>query len=274
MPILIGDFFVKRIGLLAVIHVILSTAALAADSKESLKVSLSWGHQCERSTPYCIRLLVERGEIEDLEAHSLEPTDVITDSLLTTQAGRGDIDGVEFRLRYPPRQIKAITNLQSIWSDLIARSDGDTIRRLQQDPAYRPDSRKLIVQMNEEATKGFSITVDQMLISKAFWIPSLGMYVAVGDDPVSFEDHFRGLAPCKGKRISEQLRHGPEATYEQYTARWGDMGNPVYRNDHTVPPGHIVGITWDSALYKFGIDRGAGVWSDYGNPEGACHDCW
>jgi hypothetical protein len=32
-------------------------------------------------------------------------------------------------------------------------------------------------------------------------------------------------------------------------------------------PGHIVCLTWDSALYKFGIDRGAGVWNDYGNSD-------
>jgi len=257
----------KRIRLLVVIHAILSTSALAADSKESLKVSLSWGHQCELPAPYYVRLLVEDAEIEDLEAYSLEPTDVITDDLLTAQAGGGDIDGVEFTLRYPARQIRGITNLHSIWSALISSSDGDTIRRLEQDPAYRPDSRKLTVQMNDQATEGFSITVDQMLQSKAFWIPSLGMYIAAGDDPASFEDHLRDLATYKGKRISEQLRHGLEATYEQYTARWEDMGSPAYRNDHTVPPGHIVGITWDSALYKFGIDRGAGVWSDFGNPD-------
>jgi hypothetical protein len=257
----------KRLGLLAVIHAILSTAALAAGSKENLRVSLSWGHQRERSTPYYIRLLVEDAEIEDLEAYSLEPTDVITDNLLTTQAGSGDIDGVEFTLRYPPRQIKAITNLHSIWSNLVARSGDDTIRRLKQDPAYRPDLRKLIVQMNEEATKGFSITMDQILQTKAFWIPSLGIYVAAGDGPASFGNHLRELEPYKGRRSLEQLRHGSEATYEQYAARWEDMGSPAYCNDHTVPPGHIVGITWDSALYKFGIDRGAGVWSDYGNPD-------
>ena len=45
------------------------------------------------------------------------------------------------------------------------------------------------------------------------------------------------------------------------------MGNPAYSNPQPRGPGHIVGLTWDSAIHKFGIDRGAGVWSDEGNPD-------
>ncbi len=217
--------------------------------------------------PHCIKLLAEGCEIQDTKARELEPNDTIIDNVLTTRAGRGDIDGVEFTLRYAPGQIKTIKNLHSIWSDLIARSDVETVRRLKQDPAYRPDSRKLIVQMDEASTRGFSVTVDQMLERKVFWIPSLGVYLTAGDAPISFTDHLRELDPYKGKRILEQVRREPEATYEQYAARWEDMGCPTYENRHMIQPGHIVGITWDSALYKFGIDRGAGLWNDYGNPD-------
>ncbi len=217
--------------------------------------------------PHCIKLLAEGCEIQDIKARELEPNDTIIDNILTTRAGRGDIDGVEFTLRYAPGQIKTIKNLHSIWSDLIARSDVETVRRLKQDPAYRPDSRKLIVQMDEAGTRGFSVTVDQMLERKVFWIPSLGVYLTAGDAPISFTDHLRELDPYKGKRILKQVRREPEATYEQYAARWEDMGCPTYENRHMIQPGHIVGITWDSALYKFGIDRGAGLWNDYGNPD-------
>ena len=34
-----------------------------------------------------------------------------------------------------------------------------------------------------------------------------------------------------------------------------------------MPPGHIIGLSWDSALPKFGVDRGSGVRNDYGNPD-------
>ena len=46
-----------------------------------------------------------------------------------------------------------------------------------------------------------------------------------------------------------------------------DMGSPSYEHPRQPPPGHVVGLGWDSALSKFGIDRGAGVWSDLGTPD-------
>lgn len=256
-----------RITLLAIIYGFLINVALAAGSKEDLKVSLSWGHQSKRSMSYYIRLISEGASIQDIETHDIESNDNVTGNVLTTNAGGSDIDSVDFTLRYTPRQIKTIGNLHSIWSDLIARSNAETVRRLKQDPAYRPDSRKLTVQMDKAGIKGFSVTVDQMLKNKAFWIPSLCIYLTVGDPPIPFTDHLRGFEAYKEQRILEQLRREPEATYEQYAAHWEDMGNPAYENPHMVTPGHIVGITWDSALHKFGIDRGAGVWNDYGNTD-------
>ena len=46
----------------------------------------------------------------------------------------------------------------------------------------------------------------------------------------------------------------------------GRHGEPSYEHPRQPPPGHVVGLSWDSALPKFGIDRGAGVWSDLGTP--------
>ena len=260
-------FSMTRVGLFVAIHAILATATLAQVLKEDLKVSLSWGHQPCRSSLHYLRLLAEDAEILDTKTHGLESSDTIMDNVLITYAGGGDIDGVEFTLRYTPKQIKTVVNLHSIWADLVARSDTNTVQRLKQDPAYRPDSRKLTIRMDEEGTKGFAVTVDQMLESKVFWIPSLGIYLTAGDNPISFTDHLREIGAYKGKRVLEQVWRETEATYEQYAARWEDMGNPAYQNRHTIPPGHIVCVTWDSALYKFGIDRGAGVWNDYGNPD-------
>jgi len=257
----------ERLAFYAVVHGILATTALAADLKEDLKVSLSWGHQSQRSMPHYIRLLAEGAGIQDIESHDIESNEAITDNVLTTHAAGDDIDGVKFTLRYTPRQIKTIENLHSIWSDLIERSDVETVQRLKQDPAYRPDSRKLTVQMDEAGIKGFSVTVDQLLEGKVFWIPSLGVYLTAGDAPISFADHLRELQAYKGKSILERVRREPEVTYEQYAARWEDMGSPTYQNRHVIPPGHIVGVTWDSSLYKFGIDRGAGVWNDYGSSD-------
>ena len=102
---------------------------------------------------------------------------------------------------------------------------------------------------------------------RSIWIPSLDIYVTAGDAPVPFADHLRALEARKGERILDRVRVEPEATFAQYTSRWEDMGNPAYTNPQPRGPGHIVGLTWDSAIRKFGIDRGAGVWSDEGNPD-------
>jgi len=177
------------------------------------------------------------------------------------------VDGVRFSVCYPETQVKEIEKLHPMWASLIAQSDSDTARRLRFDPAYRLDPRKLTLQMNAEGTKGFSVTVDQLLQNKALWVPSLDIYVTAGDPAVPFTDHQGQLLPWKGKRILGQIRQEPEATYSQYTARWKDMGNPAYVHPFQPHPGHIVCLTWDSAIHKFGIDRGAGVWNDYGNPD-------
>jgi len=253
------------VSLFVVLHAILATSTLAGDFTEDLKVSLSWGHQSRRSMPYYVRLLAEGAKIQGTEARDLESNDTITDNVLTTHAGGGDIDGVEFTLRYSPRQIKTIGNLHSLWAELIAGSDIETVQRLKQDPAYRPDLRNLTVQMDEGGTKGFSVTVDQLLQSKVFWAPSLDVYLTAGDVPIPLDDHLRAIEAYKGCCILEQVRREPEATYEQYAARWEDMGSPTYQNPHMIAPGHIVGVAWDSSLYKFGIDRGAGIWNDYGS---------
>ena len=77
----------------------------------------------------------------------------------------------------------------------------------------------------------------------------------------------RALEARKGQRILDRVRIEPEATYAQYTRALGGHGHPAYSNPQQRGPGHIVGLTWDSAIRKFGIDRGAGVWNDEGNPD-------
>jgi len=245
--------------------VLAALAVSAASGQDLLKVKLSWGHTTPKPERFSVEVWADEATISGVNEVEQEDDD--------GRAGAGDVDGLEFVLLYAPREIKPSDKVHRFWTDYLSQCDEDTARRLRQDPAYRPDPRVLTVMMDPTRpavstfTTGFSLTVDQLLTNKAFWVPSLDVYVAVGDDAPSFEEHRRQLDAYKGMRVLDQVRREPEATYEQYTSRWEDMGSPAYKHPSQPAPGHIVGLTWDSALYKFGIDRWAGVWSDYGNPD-------
>ena len=121
--------------------------------------------------------------------------------------------------------------------------------------------------MDLQGTRGFSVTVDQLFTSKVFWVPDLDVFLSAGEMPISFTEHQKELARWRDRRILDQVEREPEASYEQYTSCWEDMGSPSYHNPVGRSPGHIVCVTWDIAVRKFGIDRGAGVYSDLGNPD-------
>jgi hypothetical protein len=244
-----------------------SAAASPPPATQLLKVRLSWGHQSPSARPFWIKLATNELTLASQQAVNFESSDVFGGAQIQSQAGAGDVDGLDLTLACPERTVREITNLQQIWRYLFEHSDADTARRLRADPAYRPDPRKLTVQMNPEGTRGFSLTVDQLLTTRTFWVPDLDVFVSAGEPPVSFAGHQRELGSWRGKQILDELEREPEATYEQYTRRWEDMGSPAYRNPASAKPGHIVCVTWDSALPKFGLDRGAWVWNDYGNPD-------
>ena len=243
--------------------------ALGADAPKRLNVQVTWGENSGEAAPYYIKLIPATGglQIENTTGTSLEEGEALRDGAWQTRAGAGDTDGVRFTLVSPKPANDTIQNVQVIWADLIAASDADTARRLTQDAAMHPASARLTVQMNPEGTRGFTVTMDQLLREKAIWIPSLHVYITAGDDPPSFAQYQAQLASWKGQRILERVHAEPEATYARYTKLWDDMGDPSYINPQPHGPGHIVCLAWDSSIAKFGVDRGAGVWNDYGNPD-------
>lgn len=258
----------KRFSFLLLIPVLAAGGAVFADGgPASLPVRITWGHQTPRPSSFYIAPRVEGMELSSLQGFDQETPDRAPGDAWTTEAGGGDVDGLSFTLLYPPADATPNGNVHPFWEELARLGDADTARRLRQDPAWRPDPRKLTIQMDPEGTRGFSLTVDQLLNQKSFWIPSLDVFVSAGDPPLSFEQHRRDLAPWEGRRVLDQVHSGPEAGLDQFTSLWEDMGSPSYTHPRQPEPGHIVGLSWDSAIPKFGIDRGAGVWNDYGNPD-------
>ncbi|HKT12426.1 MAG TPA: hypothetical protein VJW77_11435 [Terriglobia bacterium] len=235
----------------------------------TVKVWISWGYNVAQAHDYYIKLNPDDGtKIENVRGASLEAGEGVHNGAWQTRAGGGDIDGLSFDLHYPQQPPPRTQNLGDVvWAALLAHSSADTTRRLMQDAAFWIDPPKFTVQMNQQGTQGFTVTVEQLLEHKALWLPSLGIYITQGGHPVSFAENQKDLEPWKGKSILHKVNSGPDSSYAEYTPRWADTGNPDYKHPDSVPPGHIVCLTWDSAIRKFGIDRWAGVRNDYGNPD-------
>src|SRR5436190_87569 len=249
-----------RVCLFALLLTRLATPSLAEPADTAtLPIEITWGHRLANVQPFYVKLAGHELALAETKLTQGETTDVLQDGVARTSAGAGDVDGLSCTLQFAPKSIEPITNAHSIWKHLWKHGDAGAAQRLQADPANRPDSRKLTVQLDEAGARGFSLTVDQLLTQKTFWLPDLDVFVSAGEPPVSFAAHQQALDARRGQRVLDRVACEPEATYAQYTTRWEDMGSPAYHNPASVPPGHIVGLTWDSALYKFGVDRLAAV---------------
>lgn len=176
-------------------------------------------------------------------------------------------NGIQFVLEAPVREEARLQKVHIIWADLIAAADADTARRLGEDASMTPQAPRLYVRVGEDGARGFAVTVDQLRRERAMWTPSFGLYIAAGEPFVAFAEHMETLKPHRGQRMLERLAREPEASYEQYTARWEDMGSPLYTNPQQTGNGHVVCLSWDGSIHKFGVDRGAGVRNDLGNPD-------
>ncbi len=263
----------KRKGSLHRVLIFLFGIAWAAHTpaaqppRQELTVHISWGHAAGASTPYDVRVTGEEVTIADVRGEGLEAGEGEQDGVWRTWAGAGDVDGIVLSVTCNHVTVTSLTDYHVIWRELIAQSDADTARRLTLDAGSRRDRRKLTIALDPDRTRGCSLTIDQLLVHGVFWVPALDLYIAAGDQPASFEEHQQSLEPYRGRRVLDQVDAEPEATYEQYASRWEDMGSPAYVHKSQPAPGHVIALTWDSAIPKYGIDRGAGVWNDYGNPD-------
>jgi hypothetical protein len=232
----------------------LSSSLSAGAPAEQLPLQFSIGHRAAQSAPFVLRLV--------------PCPEVKTDrDLWQGTAGGGRVESQAVVLRYPRQDIGIIQKLQTIWAWLIEHSDEETVRRLTGGPAWRADSRTLRIECNAAGTSGFTVTIDQLQRNGSMWIPALDIYITSGHAPKPLEQHLSDTAAQRESRILDRVHRDPEPSYEQFCGLWADMGNPAFMHPRQEGPGHIVCMTWDSAIAKFGIDRGGGVWSDYANPD-------
>lgn len=266
--------FVRVLCTAALLSPFAPAAAAGDTGSATLNVRISWGHEVAQASAYEIKPVPGAGvEIKTATPRDLESGETVKQGVARTRAGGGDIDALDLVIVHPKEPAGVTQNVHVLWTDLIAASDPDTAKRLSRDPAFRAHPSMLTIQMDAEGTKGFSISIDQLKTERALWIPSLGVYITAStgstgsDQPVAFADHLKSLEPRQGQRILDRVKHEPEATDAQFLARWEDMGSPLWSYPEQRGPGHIVGLTWDSAIRKFGIDRAGGAWNDEGNPD-------
>jgi hypothetical protein len=223
-----------------------------AQAQKELKLEISVGHRAEEKLPFYVHLVPSSG------------VTIRGNDTWEGIAGAGHIETSTVSVGYSNIEIKPIDDMQVIWAYLLSHSESDTRDRLMNDPAARPDRRRVTFELNREGTRGFTVTMDQLTRQRFIWIPSLDVYLTTGE---SFAQAQKDLAQHSSDRILGKVDRAPEASYTEFKAKWEDMGNPAYVHPAQQGPGHVICITWDSAIHKFGIDRGAGVWSDYGNSD-------
>ena len=220
-------------------------APARSESLTTLPLWVTWGHRSANAHSVVVKLSGQDITISGLSLLQGEAGDELRNGLVRSIAGGGDVDGLSCILHFKARSVEPLQRVHPIWEYLLTNSETEASRRLRADGSFRPDPRKLCITVDDECAKGFSLTVDQLLTQRGFWLPELDLFVSAGVS-VSLDSHERMLKAGYGQRVLDRVRGEPEATYATFTSRWDDMGRPEYRNSMSVPPGHIVCLTWDT----------------------------
>lgn len=235
---------------------------------QSLNVHLSWGHRSGVARPFRIALEGRDAVVTRLQAVGLESGDTLESEVAETRAGAGDVDALTVEVSWkkpgePTRQP------QEIWDYLLQHSAPEVAARLKDDPGLVPDAPLLTLQLEAEATRGFSIGLEQLQRHRAMWLPEHDVFVTLADEPVDFAAH---LASLSGERVLDRVKREPEATLAEWTNKWEDIGNPVqwspsWETRWLGTKGHLVGtVARHGSLYKFGVDRWGSVRPDFASP--------
>jgi hypothetical protein len=232
----------------------------------ALPVQITWGHRSAKAHPVVLRLAGQGLTISGLRLERGDASDELVNGVVRSWAGGGDVDGLSCLLHFEPRAVQAVQQVHPIWEHLLTHGETGASRRLRADGSFRPDPRRLTITLDDEGATGFSLTVDQLLNERNLWLPELDVFVST-EASATLESHKRMLKARNAQRVLDCVQCEPEATYASFSSRWEDMGRPDYRNPRSVPPGHIICLGWNGGLYKFGVDRNAGVRNDYGRQD-------
>ncbi len=222
----------------------------------SLKVRLSFGHQITEKSIVTPRVMAGSA---DMEVRTEQQEFIVgagqTAEMVVEVSWKKPTD--------PPREI------QSIWKYFLENGEAGQVARLSDDSACQPGAPVLTVELSNDGTTGFSIALTQLVRHKAMWLPAHHAFVTLDDDPIEFEQHLRSL---HGERILEKTKREPEATYDEWSRRWLDFGDPVawtktWETSWMGTRGHLTEfVARHGSLYKFALDRWSSVRPDMASP--------
>lgn len=235
---------------------------------EQASLRLSWGHRSPSARRFHLSLAGNHLAVNSVRPEDLEGDDAFQDGECVSRAGDGDVDALITELSWT-KPTERPRKVHSIWRYLLDHGTPGQVARLEDDPGLQPEAPILNVLMAEDGAQGFSLGLEQLIRHRAMWLPEHDVFVTIADEPVEYAAH---LAALKGERILDRIRHEPEATLADWTAKWADFGDPTQPNhghetEWLGTKGHLTGlIARHGSLYKFGVDRWGRVRPDYASP--------
>lgn len=253
---------------------------IAAQQPESdlqfLKLRIEFGHTSDQKSLRYVKFKENSpGLVVDIPiGDDLENDDYVSEESFLN-SGSGDIDALIVDLKWPlpTNKLREIgTPHTNMWKYLLESGSPGQIKRLSEDPWKQPDAPILTVQLNKEATKGYSVGLKQLLSHKAMWLPEHDVFITLADNPESFEQH---LSSLDGVRTLDRIKNEPDASLAQFRNLWTDFGNPNifdsswhdWQTKWMGTVGHLIVTTAaHGSIYKFAIDRWGNVRPDFASP--------
>jgi hypothetical protein len=217
--------------------------------------------------------------IKNLKGLGTEKNDVINPSSAIFNCGAGDVDELTAEVSWP-KPTAPLRKLayhkdgyalggDAMWGYLMNNGSPGQSARLKEDTWNQPDVPILTIQLDEQGTAGFSISLTQLIKHGAMWLPEHDVYITLADQPVAFKQH---LASLKGERILDKVAKEPDATLEEYKQLWTDFGNPLdwtvsWQTRYMGTVGNLnVTAAAHGSVYKFAVDRWGNVRPDFASP--------
>ncbi len=249
-------------------------------AQQQLDIKISFGHTSPVKSTKSVRLLSGASTVQVAvpRGSMLESGDQAGEKSMLN-FGRGDVDELTAKVSWSgstatPRKLARhndgyTVNGDGMWGFLMDNGSKGQSERLKQDQWSQPDAPLLTVQLNENGSEGFSVSIENLLKHGAMWLPEHDAYVTIAGKGPGFKKH---LASLKGRRTLDIVNSSPDASLDEFKKKWTDFGNPIewdvsWQTRYMGTRGHLtVTAATHGSIYKYAIDRWGNVRPDFASP--------